>query len=297
MAVSVKVLQQPSGEPITLTEAKLACRVDADVTADDDFLAGLIRRSRSYVETVFGIALVSQTVLIGWDRFPRTSQTPGLQQQADGLWDQRIPITEFAAKSWPGRAVFRLPRSPLQHVSAMQYLDTANALETLDSSLYNVDYLSDPARIVPSVNSIWPISVMSIQAVKAQCVVGYGPSTTCAANTSAGLQTVTPASMYGIYAQDLTGVSAYPGTTLAIDTGQSRELVTVTAANSTTFTATFAQAHTGPYAIKPGLPETLMGEMLMRISDWYTNRGDGVPTGPPLALEALKWANWNGELT
>ncbi len=297
MAVSIKVLLQPAGEPITLTEAKLACRVDADVTADDDFIAGLIRRARTYIETVFGICLVSRTEIIGWDRFPRGSSTPGMQQQAEGLWDQRIPITELAAKSWPERSLFRLPRNPLQHVTAIQYLDLADSLQTLDPTLYTVDYMSDPARIVPSFGNIWPIPIASIQTVKAQCVIGYGPSTTIAASISAGTQTVTPASMYGIYAQDLTGVSAYPGTTLAIDVGQNRELVTVTAANTTTFTATFAQAHNPSVIVKPGLPETLNGEMLMRIADWYTNRGDGPPNGQPLALEALKWANWNGELS
>src|ERR1019366_1743341 len=104
--------------------------------------------------------------------------------------------------------------------------------------------------------------------------------------------------MYGIYAQNLASDPFYPGTVLAIDTGKNRELVTVTAATGTTFTATFAKAHSAGAIVKGAVPETTRGRMRMLISHWYTNR-DAVAAGMsvmPLAAEAMHYAAWNGEL-
>lgn len=298
MGISVKVLVQPTGEPLTLAEAKLAAQVSADLTSEDDYLANLVTTARQYCEDTLGQALISQTVLVTWDRFPRYSQQGGLQYQSEGLWDQRIPVTEMAARYWPDRATFRFPRSPLQNVLSIQYTDITNTLQTLATNLYRVDYTSEPGRIAPSYGNIWPLIVQQTQAVSCQAVVGYGPSTTIAASISAGQQTVTPASMYGIYAQQLTTDPIYPGTVLAIDSGQNRELVTVTAATASTFTATFAKAHGTNTIVLGGIPETIRSRMKMLIAHWFRNR-EAVAPGQygslPLAAEAFHWAAWNGE--
>ena len=299
MAVSTKVLLPPAGEPLTLAEAKLACRVDVDLTADDDFIFDLIVKARVYCEDTLGQALISQTILTTWDRFPRGSQMGGLQYQSEGLWDQRVPMTELASRAWPDRATFRLPRNPVQNVASVQYTDLANVLQTLATTLYRVDYLSDPCRITPSYGNIWPLTVMQTQAISCQAVVGFGPSTSIVGSIAAGIQTVTPASMYGIYAQSLAASPLYAGTMLAIDTGKNRELVTATAVTATTFTATFARAHTAGAIVKGAVPETTRGRMRMLISHWYTNR-DAVAAGMsvmPLAAEAMHWIAWNGELS
>lgn len=299
MGVSTKVLQQPNAEPLTLDEAKRACRIDADLTADDDDIANYIRTARTYCEDTYGVALVSQTVLVTWDRFPRYSQLGGLQLQSDGLWDQRIPITEMAAKSWPDRATIRFPRSPLQSVLSIKYTDLGDALQTLDPSIYRVDVTSEPARITPSYGNIWPLTLMQSQGIKCQAVVGHGPSTTIAAAIAVGVQTVTPASMYGIFAQSLNADPCYPGTVLAIDVGKNRELVTVTAVTGSTFTATFAKAHGINTPVSSGIPESIRTEMKMLIAHWYQNR-EAVAPGDygkmPLAAETLHWSSWNGEL-
>lgn len=300
MAVSIKVLQQPGGEPLTLTEAKLAMRVDPDITSDDDYIANLITTARSYCEDTLGQSLISQTIVVTWDRFPRYSQLGGLQYMSEGLWDQRVPITEMAARYWPDRSTFRVPRGPLQQVLSIHYTDLTNTLQTLDPSTYRVDYTSDPPRITPVYGQIWPLIINQSQAVKLQAICGFGPCTTIADDIAAGQQTVTPASMYGIFGQDLTDDPLYPGTVLAIDTGGNRELVTVTAVTDTTFTANFALAHTGPVIVQGGIPETIRGRMKMLIAHWYQNR-EAVTPGSygtlPLAAESLHWAAWNGEYT
>src|ERR1019366_3781005 len=305
MPISVKVLLQPAGEPLTLTEAKLACRVDADLTADDGFISDLIMKARVYCEDLLGQALISQTMLFTFDRLPRSSQVGGLQSVVADQWgqfgpaaDQRTATAEITAQDWLDRSAWRPPRSPLQSVITIQYTDLQNALQTLDPALYRVDYMSDPARIVPVFAQIWPFNLQQAQALKIQAVVGFGPSTSIALAVSAGVQTVTPASMYGIYPQNLTVDPFYAGTVLAIDTGENRELVCVTAVTGSTFTATFAKAHSAGAIVKGAVPETTRGRMRMLISHWYTNR-DAVGSGQsvmPLAAEAMHYVAWNGEL-
>jgi hypothetical protein len=299
MAFGLQMMQRPVGTPVTLAEAKLAARVDADITADDPLIYGLIQAAVTYIEARLARALVSRTYLATWDRFPRYSQLGGLQYQSEGLWDQRIPVTEMSARYWPDRAVLRVPQPPTQQVLSITYTDLANTLQTLPVALYRVDYSTEWARIGPSFGNIWPLIVQQMQAVSVQFVSGFGPATTIAANIAAGTQTVTPASMYGIYPQSLAD-PIYPGTALAIDTGTSREIVTVTATTGTTFTATFGLAHTGPVQVMPAIPETVRQALMLLVNHWYRNREAVTPgsmTELPLAVDALLTSAWSGELT
>lgn len=299
--VSVNVLLQPADEPLTIAEAKAACRVDADFTQDDDYIFGLISTARTFVEKSFSRAMVSRTLLFSWDRFPRYSQQAGLQYSSEGLIDARIPVTESTAKYWPDRATFRIPVNPLQAVTSFKYTDSSNTLQTLDTSLYRVDYTSDPARIAPAYAQIWPLIIQQTEAVTCQAVVGYGPVTSIAAAiTVTGSQAVTPGSMYGIYAQNTSTDPLYPGTQLAIGTGTNREIVTVTAATASTFTATFQKTHSAGVTVGPGIPAFMRTHLHLLIAHWYRNR-EAVTPGQyqslPMAAESLGYMAWNGEYT
>lgn len=304
MAVATKVLLQPAGEPLTLAEAKLACRIDADITAEDDTLANLITTARSYIEDTQGKCLISQTILVSMDRFPRAGQIGYLENgfigSDRGGIGNRIGITELSA-NWIDRATIRLPRNPVQAVLAVQYTDQDNTLQTLDASLYRVDYMSDPARLMPTFGNYWPLIIQQTQALKVRMVAGYGPSTSIAAAiTTTGSQAVTPGSMVGIYAQDLTTDPVNPGTVLAIDTGKNRELVNVTAVTGATFTATFNKTHAAGCIVQGGIPETIRGRMKMLVAHWFRNREAVTPGNygtMPLGADALGAAAWNGELT
>ncbi len=299
MPVSVQTLLQPADEPLTLAEAKLACRIDSDQTFDEGEVADAISDARTYIESWLPAALISRTVLITWDRFPRYSQWggsgtgSGLMYQSEGLYDQRIPVTENAQKAWPDKAAFRGPIGPLQSVVALQYTDLTNTLQTLDATSYRIDYLSDPWRITPTFGNIWPYIIQQTQSVKAKVIVGYGPVTSIAsAITVTGSQIVTPGSMYGIYAQDTTTDPAYAGTTLAIGTGTNREMVTVTAVTATT--------HLAGVTVRGGYPPAVMRAMKMLVAHWYRNREAVTPGNygeVPMAVESLLWSVRNGEYT
>jgi hypothetical protein len=288
--IGLTLVQAPAGEPVTLAEAKAWLRVDfAD---DDGLVADTVRAARMYVEQRCDRQFVSATLKLTADRFPRYSSLGGLQYQSDALWDQRVPVTELASRYWPDRSAMRLPRPPLQAVTGIVYVAQDGTTPTLDPAIYTVDPTTEPGRVVPAFGQIWPITRQQPQAVAVTYVAGYGPVTTIAGAVAAGVQTVTPAAMYGIY----------PGTTLAIDTGTARELVVVSAVTATTFTAPFAQTHAAGVAVGPGVPEQARQAMKLLVNHWYEHREAvgmalGGPVGEPVALavESLLGQVWDGE--
>jgi len=156
--------------------------------------------------------------------------------------------------------------------------------------LVNVDLATEPGRIAPAYGQIWPIVRQQLAAVQVSFCAGYGPVTTVAANTSAGAnQVVTPASMQGIYV----------GTVLMCEPGvaANREQVTVSAVTSTTFTATFLNAHTGTWNIN-NTPDDLVNAIKLLVGHWYENREAVTPqlwNKLPLGFESILMANWPGE--
>jgi uncharacterized phiE125 gp8 family phage protein len=70
--------------------------------------------------------------------------------------------------------VIELPKTPLQSVTSLKYLDASGALVTLDPSLYRVDVASKPGRITPAYGTSWPTVHPVTGAVVIRFVAGYG---------------------------------------------------------------------------------------------------------------------------
>jgi hypothetical protein len=278
------LISPPIGEPLTLAEAKLSCRVD--VTDDDSLITGLIVAAREMVQARLGAQLVAATWQLSLDSFP----TPG----ALSFWRGGAGLPSAVSGPgrgpwWPGWAVIRLPRSPLQRVLSVQYLDPNGVVQVLDASTYVVS-TRDPGQLAPAYGKYWPITRQQPDAVTIQFQAGYGPVTSIPTGVPVnGTRTVTPASMAGIYV----------GSVLTVDTdAATREQVTVTAVTSTTFTATFAQSHASGCLINC-VPETIRTAMRLLVGHWYENR-EATVVGTtaaelPLAVESLLAMNWNGD--
>ena len=138
--MSWKVTTGPASEPITTAEAKLWMRVDT--AADDDLIDALIASSRVWVERHCNIGLLPQTVTQVYD-------------------------------SWPAGREFELTVSPLRAVSAISYLDSAGAVQTLSSAVYAVDEYRFPARVQLKYSNTWPTLYDEINSVSAVYTVGY----------------------------------------------------------------------------------------------------------------------------
>lgn len=138
------LITAPSVEPVTLAEAKLQCKVDADLTADDALIDGLIAAVREQAEHEIGGALVTQTWERTLDAFP----------VAGGAIELGMP--------------------PVQSITSVKYLDAAGAEQTLVNTAYTLDAVAAPGWVLPAAGTDWPATGDYANAVRVRFVAGYG---------------------------------------------------------------------------------------------------------------------------
>ena len=120
--ISWGLVTGPTQEPISLTEAKQHARITQD--QDDATINRFIVTAREEAEAYMNRGLFTQT----W------------QMTLDGFYD-----------------LIYLPRAaPLQSVTSITYYDNAGNQQTLATSVYDIDTVSRPARVVLKPNQIWP---------------------------------------------------------------------------------------------------------------------------------------------
>lgn len=138
--MSLKLINQPATEPITLAEAKTHLRVTA---ADEDtYIASLITMAREVFEAKTGQAMIAQTWRKTLDSFP---------------------------------SAIELPVTPVQSITSVKYLDTNNNLQTLNPANYTLDNASDykSAWVLPAYGYDWPDTSGAINAVQVDYVAGF----------------------------------------------------------------------------------------------------------------------------
>lgn len=150
-------ITEPVLEPITLAEAKAHLRhtLDASDTTDDALIERLIAWARSEVERETRRSLLSQK------------------------W--RLTLEE-----WPAtRGWFEIPRPPFVAITAFTYYDADGVVQTLASSVYQVDSNCTLPRVALAPGQSWP----SLQSGRlAPIVVEYTAGWTNAASVPAALR-------------------------------------------------------------------------------------------------------------
>ena len=136
----LQLITPPAQEPVSLAEAKHHLRVD--FPDDDALIAAIIAAARQHAEMLTRRQFITARWKFVLDRFPAHAVT--------------------------------LPRSPLQSVVSIDYLDTGNALQTVPPSDYTVDAACEPARITPVFGATWPVTLPQIAAVSVLFDAGYG---------------------------------------------------------------------------------------------------------------------------
>jgi uncharacterized phiE125 gp8 family phage protein len=125
--------------PVKLNEAKTHLRVLHD--DDDVYIDGLIASATDFVENYLrGRVLAKKTYDYYVDAFPET---------------------------------IRLPKAPVQAISSIKYLDSNGDQQTLASSSYTSDLISQPARIIPAYGLSWPETRSIINSVVVRFDAGY----------------------------------------------------------------------------------------------------------------------------
>lgn len=137
------LITAPLGEPVTIEDARLHCRIDG--SQDDEVLRALVAAARNYVEAYTGRALVNQTWELRVDQFP---------------------------------LYFQIPKAPLASVTSITYVDLEGNTQTLSSSAYQLvnetGPFSQPGKIFQAYNETWPSSRGHIDDVRVRYVAGYG---------------------------------------------------------------------------------------------------------------------------
>jgi uncharacterized phiE125 gp8 family phage protein len=161
--MALNLVTGPQLEPVSLDEAKSHCQITS--TADDGILIGYIMAARQHVESVTGRSLITQT----WDL----------------AIDRNWPVY-FDRKYGGERRLIELPRSPVQSVTSVTYVDQNGVTQTLDPSQYRVYGLhtagqatgSIPgiARIEQAIGVYWPLLYPQGAVITVRFVAGYGDS-------------------------------------------------------------------------------------------------------------------------
>lgn len=134
----------PGVEFLSTAEAKAHLRVD--IIDDDAFIDNLVKAARVHLEIVMNRSFVDTTWKLILDEFP-----------AD---------------------VIRLPRAPLSSVTSVTYTDTDGASQTVATADFTVDTDSEPGRIYPAFEEVWPATRDIRNAVTIEFVAGYGTAET-----------------------------------------------------------------------------------------------------------------------
>lgn len=145
--MALKLITAPAAEPISLEEAKLHLREDG--SDQDDLIEMLITAVRQQIDGKDGFlnrALITQT----WD-----------------LYLDQFPC---------GSGEIKIPLAPLQSVTYVKYYDTDGVEQTVSSSDYTVDIVSNSGWVVPNSSTPWPTPQTGINKVRVRFIAGYGSS-------------------------------------------------------------------------------------------------------------------------
>jgi hypothetical protein len=161
---SVTIVTPPASEPVGLTEAKLFLRLDGD---DEDLLVlEMIAAARALAEQYLRRSLISQTLRLTLDRFPRQ------RERANDWWDgvREAPITAVLGDYRP----VDLPLGPVQSItSVVTYSETGTAV-TQPSSMYALDAAG--MRVYLKEGQLWPTDLREQAAIEITYLAGYGAS-------------------------------------------------------------------------------------------------------------------------
>lgn len=131
----------PVSEPITVSDART--HLDLDDSFYDSQLEQLIEVCRRRVEQDTRRSLITQTHVLSMDSFPTNG-------------------------------IIELPTAPVQSVTSVTYVDTADATQTFSASKYSVDSSNTPARIIVNDSEDWPTVRGHFDDIKVTYIAGYG---------------------------------------------------------------------------------------------------------------------------
>lgn len=177
------VTTAPTLWPVSLAAAKQQLRIACD---DDDLMLwnddasnpGLVQLATRYLEQRWNVSFLTQTwtlSLDGWydQRYWREGEYIKAYRS---MFGGRTLIGDILNVGGVGRVgAIYLPRPPLASVSSIKYYDANGVLQTLATTVYEVDTYNQPGRIALQAFQIWPFpQIGKVQdAVRIEFVSGF----------------------------------------------------------------------------------------------------------------------------
>lgn len=137
--MGLKIVTAPTVEPVSVAEAKLHLKVD--ISDDDALIGALITAAREECEHLTDRAIAEQTLALLLDSFP-----------AAGI---------------------KLPRPPVSSITAVEYVDSDGATQTLAGAAYYLDDAQEPSWVLPAYDTSWPSTRGDANAVVVTYEAGY----------------------------------------------------------------------------------------------------------------------------
>lgn len=138
--MTLKLITDATIEPVDLATAKLQLRIETDITSEDARVTRLIQAAREEAEHRLGRALITQT----WERVL-----------------DAFPAVEV-----------ELGYPPVASVVSVKYIDLLGVEQTLGSSLYATDFDTLPGWVLPAVDTDWPDTKDTTNAVRIRFTTG-----------------------------------------------------------------------------------------------------------------------------
>lgn len=164
--MSYQITTAPTTEPLTVQEAKLWTRIDA--TEEDTLISELISSARQWIERQWDVALVDQTVKEYWDEVPSTE------------------ILKLTVR----------PVGLAADVTAIEYYDEDNALQTWATSNYTVTTDGNEACVTLTEDASWPTMYVRSGALIVTYTAGFGAT---AASVPAAIKTCIRMAVWDFY--------------------------------------------------------------------------------------------------
>lgn len=176
--MSLRIVTQPSQEPVTLAEAKAHLRLEE--SHDDSYVTACITAARQYIEKVCWRALLQTTFELSQGSFRGEDKEESLPEWATLAPSFPQSFSQPSTLSPTGRfqPFIELPRGHLADTPAVSvvYFDESNAQQTLATAAYQVQSRGEDCGRVwlnAAAGYSWPTVYSRPDAVRVTYTVGW----------------------------------------------------------------------------------------------------------------------------
>lgn len=153
----------PATQAVSLADAKEYLRVDQ--SAEDNRITAIIQSAESLVKNQISQSLKNETIEYYLDAWPYDHNNVWWDGMREGALNTLVSGSDYIDIPW----------GPNVAVTAFETIDNSDVAYLFDSSQYHVDNTSKQGRVVLSLGSVWPATILKTTGgIKITFTAGYG---------------------------------------------------------------------------------------------------------------------------